>query len=77
MHRCNRLVQYVYMHIYGKIPTEGSVRTYSPKTRRRPWLLMNPIRYDGAFSDPIPQNVTGLLPTGERHVFSALATRLI
>jgi hypothetical protein len=36
-----------------------------------------PLRYDGVFSDPIPQNVTGPLPTGERHRFSALATTLI
>ena len=36
-----------------------------------------PLSYDVVFSDPIPQNVTGLLPNGERHMFSPLATTLI
>jgi glyoxylase-like metal-dependent hydrolase (beta-lactamase superfamily II) len=33
--------------------------------------------YDVFVSDPIPQNVTGLLPNGERHMFSPLASTLI
>lgn len=35
------------------------------------------LSYDVFVSDPIPQNVTGLLPNGERHLFSPLSTTLI
>lgn len=97
MHRCNCLVQHVYMHIYGRMPTEGPVRTDSvafvtganrgfrltfvhsrlTKGQEKTMAPNEPLRYDGVFSDPIPQNVTGPLPTGERHRFSALATTLI
>lgn len=37
----------------------------------------NDLRYDVFVSEPIPQNVTGLLPNGEPHMFSPLATTLI
>jgi len=36
-----------------------------------------PLSYDVVFSDPMPRNVTRLLPNGERHMFSPLATTLI
>jgi glyoxylase-like metal-dependent hydrolase (beta-lactamase superfamily II) len=37
----------------------------------------NVLSYDVFVSDPIPQNVTGLLPNGETHMFSPLSTTLI
>ena len=37
----------------------------------------NSLSYSVFVSDPIPQNVTGLLPNGERHMFSPLSTTLI
>jgi glyoxylase-like metal-dependent hydrolase (beta-lactamase superfamily II) len=37
----------------------------------------NTVSYDVFVADPIPQNVTGLLPNGEPHMFSPLATTLI
>jgi glyoxylase-like metal-dependent hydrolase (beta-lactamase superfamily II) len=33
--------------------------------------------YEVFVSDPIPMNVTGLLPNGERHMFSPLSSTLI
>jgi glyoxylase-like metal-dependent hydrolase (beta-lactamase superfamily II) len=35
------------------------------------------LSYDVFVAEPIPENVTGLLPNGERHMFSPLATTLI
>ena len=35
------------------------------------------LSYDVFVSEPIPLNVTGLLPNGERHIFSPLSTTLI
>jgi len=37
----------------------------------------NVLSYNVFVSDPIPQNVTGLLPNGETHMFSPLSTTLI
>lgn len=37
----------------------------------------NSFSYDVYISDPIPMNVTGLLPNGEPHMFSPLSTTLI
>jgi hypothetical protein len=35
------------------------------------------LSYDVLVAEPIPLNVTGLLPNGERHMFSPLSSTLI
>jgi glyoxylase-like metal-dependent hydrolase (beta-lactamase superfamily II) len=37
----------------------------------------DPLSYDVFVAEPIPENVTGPLPNGERHMFSPLSTTLI